>query len=61
MKDEVLAQIDRVMQKRPMYREALSVYREIVVLLEDVAPDIEYAPGDKKVRETKAKEWFPLF
>jgi len=61
MKDEVLAQIDRVMQKRPMYREALSVYREIVVLLEDVAPDIEYAPGDKKVRETKAKEGFPLF
>ena len=59
--DELLVQIDRVMQKRPIYREALSVYRELVVLLEEAGPEIEYASGDKKVREIKAKEGFPLF
>jgi len=57
---ELLAQIDRVMQKRPIYREALSVYRELIVLLEEVGPEIEYASGDKKVREIKAREGFPL-
>jgi len=61
MSGELLAQIDRVMQKRPIYREALSVYRELAVLLEEVGPEIEYASGDKKVGEIKAKEGFPLF
>lgn len=61
MSGELLAQIDRVIQKRPIYREALSVYRELVVLLEEAGPEIEYASGDKKVGEIKAKEGFPLF
>jgi FdhE protein len=61
MSGELLAQIDRVMQKRPIYKEALSVYRELVVLLEEAGPEIEYASGDKKVREIKAKEGFSLF
>ena len=61
MSGELLAQIDRVIQKRPIYREALSVYRELAALLEEVNPEIEYASGDKKVGELKAKEGFPLF
>jgi FdhE protein len=61
MAGELLAQIDRLMQKRPIYREALSAYRELVVLLEEAVPEIDYASGDKKLRELKAKEGFPLF
>jgi FdhE protein len=61
MAGELLAQIDRLMQKRPIYKEALSAYRELVVLLEEAGPEIEYASGDKKLREIKAKEGFPLF
>jgi FdhE protein len=61
MSGELLAQIDRLMEKRPIYRDALSVYRELVVLLEEAGPEIEYASGDKEVSEIKAKEGFPLF
>jgi len=61
MSGELLAQIDRLIQKRPIYREALSEYRELVVLLEETAPEIEYTSGNKKLREVKAKEGFPLF
>jgi hypothetical protein len=48
MAGELLAQIDRLMQKRPIYREALSAYRELVVLLEEAGPEIEYPSGDKR-------------
>ena len=61
MTGELLAQIDRLIRKRPIYREALSAYRELVVLLEEATPEIEYASGDKKLGEIKAKEGFPLF
>ena len=61
MTNELLHQIDRLIQKRPMYKEALSVYRDIVVFLNEIEPDIKYVMKDEVVREIKVKEGFPLF
>jgi len=61
MPTELLAQIDQAIQKRYIYREALSVYRELLVLMDEAAPVIEYVPRDRKVEEVKAKEGLPLF
>ena len=61
MANELLHQIDRLIQKRPMYKEALSVYRDIVVFLNEVEPDIKYVMKDEVIGEIKVKEGFPLF
>jgi len=61
MSNELLAQIDRVIQKRPLYKEALSTYRELVRLIEDSKPEIAYSTKDEAVTETKVKQGFPLF
>ncbi len=61
MPDELLNQIDRLIQKRPMYKEALSVYRDIVIFLNEIEPEIKYVMKDEVVHEIKIKEGFPLF
>ena len=61
MSDELLNQIDRFIQKRPMYKEALSVYRDIVIFLNEIEPEIKYETKDEVVHEIKVKEGFPLF
>ena len=61
MANELLHQIDRLIQKRPMYKEALSVYRDIVIFLNEIEPDIKYVMKDAVIREIKVKEGFPLF
>jgi FdhE protein len=61
MPDELLHQIDRLIQKRPMYKEALSVYRDIVIFLDEIKPEIKYVVKDEVVREINVKEGFPLF
>ena len=61
MPDELLHQIDRLIQKRPMYKEALSVYRDIVIFLNETKPEIKYVVKDDIVREIKVREGFPLF
>jgi FdhE protein len=61
MANELLNQIDRLIQKRPMYKEALSVYRDIVVFLNEIEPEIKYVMKDEVIREIKVKEGFPLF
>ncbi len=61
MANELLHQIDRLIQKRPMYKEALSVYRDIVIFLNEIEPEIKYVMKDGVIREIKIKEGFPLF
>jgi FdhE protein len=61
MSNELLHQIDRLIQKRPMYREALSVYRDIVIFLNEIEPEIKYVMKDDVVGEIKVTEGFPLF
>jgi len=61
MSDELLHHIDQLIKNRPMYREALSVYRDIVFFLNKVKPEIKYAVRDDVISEVKVKEGFPLF
>lgn len=61
MSNELLAQIDRVIQKRPLYKEALSTYRELVRLIQDSKPEIAYSTKEETVTETKVKQGFPVF
>jgi FdhE protein len=61
MGEKPLEQIDRLIQSKPMYKEALSVYRELLGFLDDIEPGIDYEAGDASVRALKAREGFPLF
>ncbi len=61
MPTELLHQIDRLIQKRPVYKEALSVYRDIVIFLNEIEPEIKYVMKDEVIREINVKEGFPLF
>lgn len=61
MADELLERIDRLIQKKPMYKEALSVYRELLGFVDEIEPGISYEAKDETVREIKAREGFPLF
>ena len=61
MANKLLHQIDRLIQKRPMYKEALSVYRDIVISLNEIKPEIKYVVKDEVIGEIKVKGRFPLF
>lgn len=61
MSNELLHHIDRLIQNRPMYKEALSVYRDIVIFLNKAKPEIKYAVKDDVISRVKVKEGFPLF
>jgi len=61
MSEELLEQIDRLIQKRPMYKETLTVYRDLMSFLNDIEPEIKYEPADELVHDIKMKEGFPLF
>ncbi len=61
MLDEELAQIDRVIQKRPLYKEALSTYKGLLGLLQGIVPTLPDVSEDEGVGHIKIKEGFPLF
>ena len=61
MSDELLEQIDRLIQKRPIYKEALSVYRDLMVFLNEIEPEITCVMKDEGVYDGKVKEGSPLF
>jgi FdhE protein len=61
MAEKQFEKIDRLIQRRPMYKEALLVYRELLGFLHEIEPEITYTAGDASVREIKAREGFPLF
>jgi FdhE protein len=61
MSDELLAQIDRLIQKRPIYKEALSVYRDLMIFLNEIEPEVTYVMKDELVHDIKVREGFPLF
>ena len=61
MAEKLLEQLDRLIQRKPMYKEALSVYRELLGFLDEIEPEIAYEAKDASVRALKAREGFPLF
>ncbi len=61
MAGKPLEKIDRLIQQKPMYKEALSVYRELLGFLDEIQPEIAYEEKDASVRDIKTREGFPLF
>ena len=61
MSDELSDQIDRLIQKRPIYKKALSIYRDLMTFLREIEPEIQYVMKDEVVHDIKVKEGFPLF
>lgn len=61
MSSELSRQIDRLIQKKPMYKEPLSVYGDLIVFLNEIEPETTHEMKDQSVREIKVKEGFPLF
>jgi FdhE protein len=61
MPEKPLETIDRLIQQKPTYKEALLVYRELLGFVDEIEAGIDYEQGDASVREIKAKEGFPLF
>ena len=49
------------MQQRPMYKEVLSAYRDLLGFVDEVEPEVAYKVKDASIRELKAREGFPLF
>jgi len=58
---ELLGQIERLIQERPVYKEALSIYRDLMIFLNEIEPEIPYVMKDELVHGIKVKEGFPLF
>ena len=61
MSNELGAQIDRINQKRPMYKDALSVYKDLVGFLMEIKPEITSEIKNGAIDEIKAREGFPVF
>ena len=61
MTGAISERIDEIIKKRPLYKEALYLYKDLMALLEDVDPEITYSGNDESLREIKRKEGFPLF
>jgi len=61
MSNEVFEHIDRLIQERRMYKEALTVYKELMAFLNEIEPEITDVVKDEDVHDIKVKEGFPLF
>jgi FdhE protein len=61
MSNELGAQIDRITQKRPMYKDALSIYKDLVGFLMEIEPEITSEIKNGAIDEIKAREGFPVF
>jgi FdhE protein len=61
MPEELSKLIDRVIQKRPLYKEALSVYRDLLIFLDESEPKVTCVLKDEELHDIRVKEGFPLF
>ena len=61
MHNELSSQIERDIQKRPMYKDALSVYKDLIAFSNKIEPEINYEINDDVIHDIKVKEGFPLF
>lgn len=61
MSEDLLAHIDRLIQQRPVSKEALAPFREFVLLMVQAMPEIKPISIEKNVKEIKHEEGFPIF
>ncbi len=61
MIDELLAHIDRLIVQRPVSKDALEAYRELVALMKGVEPKSQSMVIQDRFSHMKKEEGFPLF
>ena len=61
MIEHLLENIDRLIQQRPVCKEALGSYRELASLMEKVEPEPQEIKFEDEREDMKKKEGFPLF
>lgn len=62
MNDRLLEHIDKAVQKTPFYKEALSVYMDLLSFLNENELKAKFViKKDELIRDIKVKEGFPLF
>jgi FdhE protein len=61
MKSDLLKHIDRLIQERPVSKDALTSYRELINLMGEVEPKPLGISIDDKITDIKKDEGFPLF
>ncbi len=61
MNDDLLDHIDRLIQQRPVCKDVLTSYRELVNIMNQVEPRAQEMVLDDNLKEVKAEQGFPLF
>jgi FdhE protein len=61
MKGDLLEHIDRLIAQRPVSKDALVSYRELVGLMGEVAPQPRKIHVEGRLKDVKKEEGFPLF
>ena len=61
MNEDLLDQIDRLIAQRPLSKEALVSYRELLSLMGEVVPHPQKIGNESRLKDIKREEGFPLF
>ena len=61
MPEDLLKHIDRLIQQRPVCKEALESYRELAGLMKKVQPETQKIRFEERLKDMKKDEGFPLF
>jgi FdhE protein len=61
MPEDLLAHIDRLIQQRPVCKDALESYRELAGLMKEVQPEPQDIKFEEGLKDLKKDEGFPLF
>jgi len=61
MLEDLLENIDRLIQQRPVCKETLESYRELAGLMKEVRPEPQDIRLEERLKDMKKNEGFPLF
>jgi len=61
MPENLLKHIDRLIRQRPVYKDILESYRELVDLMKDVEPESQDTKIEGRLEDMKRKEGFSVF
>ena len=61
MPEDLLAHIDRLIQQRPVCKDALESFRELAGLMKEVQPEPQDIKFEDRLNDMKKDEGFPIF
>ena len=61
MSQDLLKHVDRIILQRPIAKETLAPFRELVALMIQADPEITTAVPEERLMEIKREEGFPIF